>query len=82
MTPTTPSSARSEVELRAQKALLYLKENPNSKVATVARKFDITRQRLQRRCEGITARPGMQAANTKLSADVRIYVDSVLELGL
>lgn len=74
MTPTTPSSAKIEVELRAQKALLYLKENPNAKVATVARKFNITRQRLQRRCKGITARPGMQAANTKLSAEEEVAI--------
>ena len=43
MVTTTPKSAKSEVELRVEEALVYLGRNPDAKFATVARQFNVPR---------------------------------------
>lgn len=59
--------ASQTTEMRTQEALDYYLKNPDSKVATIAREFGISRQRLQRRLQGINQRPGWKAHNTKLT---------------
>ena len=69
MVTTTPKSAKSEVGLRVEKALVYPGRNPDAKFATVARQFNVPRSRLQRRIQGISPRNGLPATNTKLTRE-------------
>ena len=60
-------------------ALHYISENPEAKIATVAREFGVNRMTLKRRTQGTGARVGIAAHNTKLSrpeeAAVQRYID-------
>ena len=69
MTPKTPNSAQSTVEIRVNQALQYIKENPDAKFAKVARDF-----RPQRRFNGIPAKTGRQVVNNKLSPEEEIAI--------
>ncbi|KID81679.1 transposase [Metarhizium guizhouense ARSEF 977] len=55
------------IEKRVNNAIQYLKTNPTAKKGAVAKKFDISRQRLDRRISGILPKFGRHARNAKLS---------------
>ncbi|KID81501.1 transposase, partial [Metarhizium majus ARSEF 297] len=79
MAATSVQKAKSEVELRVNEALEYIDANPGAKIRAVARKFDVPRGRLQRRGNGVPARKGHPARNTKLSREEEValcnYID-------
>ena len=64
---------------RAEMAVQSLKENPNQKLATVAKKFHITRSMLRRRVDGVPASGGPIQRHTLLNKAKEIglchYID-------
>ena len=59
--------SNSPIEVRLQAAVDYLESFPDSKVAKVARDFDVPRLRLHRRLDGRGPRNGNSASHTKLT---------------
>ncbi|KAM4067613.1 DDE superfamily endonuclease [Hirsutella rhossiliensis] len=60
-------SSIAEMEARVQNALRYIENFPGAKVATVAREFGVTRDRLRYRLQGRPPKTGQRARNTRLS---------------
>lgn len=79
MGTTSVQDTQSEVELRVEEAIEYLEGNPDAKLATVARLFEIPRSRLRRRFNGCSTKKGRPATNTKLSREEEValchYID-------
>lgn len=67
---------RLKMESRIQEALAYLADFPHAKVATVAREFGVSRDRLQvrRRLAGIGPLESRPVTNTKLTAPEEVAV--------
>lgn len=59
--------ANEAIEYRVSEAVQYIQSNPDAKIAAVAREFRVPRMRLKRRVDGIPAKTGSRAANTKLT---------------
>ncbi|KJZ69182.1 hypothetical protein HIM_11435 [Hirsutella minnesotensis 3608] len=55
------------MEARTQAALRHIENFPGAKVATVAREFGVTRDRLRCRLQGRPPKIGQRARNTRLS---------------
>ena len=86
MPRTSVKPRKSDTEKRVQDALEYIEDNPAAKIAVVAREFGVTRQRLQRRMQGVPAREGHPAANTKLTREQEValcrYIDRLDSMNL
>jgi hypothetical protein len=74
------------MESRIQEALQYLEENPDAKVATVAREFGVPRTRLRRRLQGVGPLDSRPPTNTRLTdpeeAALCRYVDRLDRINL
>ncbi|KID93241.1 transposase, partial [Metarhizium majus ARSEF 297] len=79
MAATNVQKSKSEVEIRVAEAIQFIEENPGAKLRAVARNFDVPRSRLRRRQQGVSAREGHPATNTKLSREEEValcnYID-------
>ncbi|KJK73638.1 hypothetical protein H634G_11103 [Metarhizium anisopliae BRIP 53293] len=79
MGTTSVQATQSEVELRVEEAIEYLEGNPDAKLATVARLFEIPRSRLRRRFNGCSTKKGRPATNTKLSREEEVALSHYID---
>ncbi|KAF5132924.1 hypothetical protein E5D57_003546 [Metarhizium anisopliae] len=74
------------IEKRVNDAIQYLNTNPTAKKRAVAKKFNISRQRLDRRVSGILPKFGRHARNAKLSEPEEValcrYIDRLDKMNL
>lgn len=78
MAATSVQAAKSEVEIRVKRALEYINENPDAKIATAAREFDIPSGRLKRRVQGIKARLASQQLIQSYQRKKRLHYVAIL----
>ena len=80
-----PEEARL-LEARIQKALKFIEQNPDAKVTTVARQFEVPRGRLRNRLNGRTSLANRPPTNTKLSSPEEValccYIDRLNAINL
>jgi hypothetical protein len=74
------------MESRIQEAVAYIGDNPEAKIATVAREFGVSRGRLRSRIEGYLPKKGLPAANKRLSDPEEkalcLYIDRLDRINL